>query len=61
MKHDPSNRGPERMADLFCRHSRAKVDLLFDNIFDANDKPTYRVAQEVLDGKHAWMDPDMLV
>src|SRR5690606_32689615 len=61
MKEDPSNRGPERMADLFCRHARARVKHIFDNVFDSNDTPTYKVAQEVLDGKHAWMDPDMLV
>ena len=61
MKEDPSNRGPERMADLFCRHARARVKHIFDNVFDSNDGPTYKVAQEVLDGKHAWMDPDMLV
>ena len=61
MKEDPSNRGPERMADLFCRHSRARVKQIFNNVFDANDGPTYRLAQEVLDGKHAWMDPDMMV
>ncbi|HEX6134266.1 MAG TPA: acyl-CoA dehydrogenase family protein [Longimicrobiales bacterium] len=61
VKQDPSNRGPEQMADLFCRHSRARVKSIFSNVFDANDAPTYRVAQEVLQGKHAWMDPDMLV
>ncbi|HSJ31904.1 MAG TPA: acyl-CoA dehydrogenase family protein [Longimicrobiales bacterium] len=61
MKEDPSNRGPERMADLFCRHSRARVKQIFDNVFDSNDGPTYRLAQEVLDGRHAWMDPDMMV
>jgi alkylation response protein AidB-like acyl-CoA dehydrogenase len=61
MKQDPSNRGPERMADLFCRHSRARVKHIFGNVFDPNDEPTYRVAQEVLQGRHAWMDPEMLV
>jgi alkylation response protein AidB-like acyl-CoA dehydrogenase len=61
MKQDPSNRGPERMADLFCRHARARVKHIFQNVFDANDGPTYRLAQEVLQGEHAWMDPDMLV
>jgi hypothetical protein len=30
-------------------------------VFDSNDGPTYRVAQEVLAGKHAWMDPELLV
>jgi hypothetical protein len=61
VRQDPSNRGPERMADLFCRHARARVKHIFDNVFDSNDAPTYRVAQEVLQGKHAWMDPEMMV
>jgi alkylation response protein AidB-like acyl-CoA dehydrogenase len=61
MREDPSNTGPGRMADLFCRHSRERVKQLFRNVFDKNDGFTYRVAQEVLDGRHTWMDPDMLV
>jgi alkylation response protein AidB-like acyl-CoA dehydrogenase len=58
---DPTNRGPTRMADLFCRHSRARVRRLFDDVFDRNDAPTYRLAQEVLRGEHTWLDPDLLV
>jgi hypothetical protein len=50
-----------RMADLFCRHSRARVKQLFREVFDRNDAPTYAVAQEVLRGEHAWLDPEMLV
>jgi alkylation response protein AidB-like acyl-CoA dehydrogenase len=61
MQQDSTNRGPERMADLFCRHSRHRIKQLFRDVFDSNDGPTYRVAQEVLQGHHAWMDPDMLV
>jgi alkylation response protein AidB-like acyl-CoA dehydrogenase len=61
MKQDPSNQGPGRMASLFCRQSRRRVKLLFSQVFDNDDAITYRVAQEVLDGKHAWMDPEMVV
>jgi alkylation response protein AidB-like acyl-CoA dehydrogenase len=61
MQQDPSNRGPGRLADLFCRHSRRRVKLLFSQVFDNDDAFTYRAAQEVLQGRHAWLDPEMLV
>jgi alkylation response protein AidB-like acyl-CoA dehydrogenase len=61
MQQDPGNRGPERMADLFCRHSRHRVKQLFRDVWGPNDAVTYRVAQEVLQGRHAWMDPELLV
>ena len=48
--------GPVKMADLFCRHARRRIDTLFDRIFDNDDDATYRLAQEVLDGRHAWME-----
>jgi alkylation response protein AidB-like acyl-CoA dehydrogenase len=61
MQQDPSNRGPARMADLFCRQARRRVKQSFRTVFDNDDGVTYRVAQEVLQGRHSWMDPDMLV
>ncbi|MEX1182515.1 MAG: acyl-CoA dehydrogenase family protein [Gemmatimonadota bacterium] len=61
MQQDPTNRGPARMADLFCRLGRARIRQLFREVFDNNDVITYRVAQEVLERKHVWLDPDMLV
>jgi alkylation response protein AidB-like acyl-CoA dehydrogenase len=57
MKQEPGNRGPERMADLFCRQSQRRIKQHFRNVFSNDDVVTYRVAQEVLDGKHAWLDP----
>ncbi|HET9276334.1 MAG TPA: acyl-CoA dehydrogenase family protein, partial [Gemmatimonadales bacterium] len=53
---DPANRGPIRMADVFSRHSRRKVEQLFATVFDNDDVPTYSLAREVLDGKHAWLE-----
>jgi alkylation response protein AidB-like acyl-CoA dehydrogenase len=61
MQRNPGNRGPERMADLFCRHSRHRVKQLFRDVWGPNDAVTYRVAQEVLQGRHSWMDPELLV
>jgi alkylation response protein AidB-like acyl-CoA dehydrogenase len=58
-RQDGANRGPTRMADLFCRHARARVKRLFSEVFDRNDGPTYALAQEVLRGEHAWLDADV--
>lgn len=59
VKKNPQERGPLRLADLFCRHSRAKVKRIFSEMFDNDDVFTYRVAQEVLQSKHAWMEADI--
>ena len=59
VKKNPQDRGPLRLADLFCRHSRSKVKRIFREMFDNDDVYTYRVAQEVLQGKHAWLERDI--
>jgi hypothetical protein len=56
VRKDPSNRGPIEMADVFSRHARRKVRTLFDQVFDNDDVPTYRLAQDVLKGNHAWLE-----
>ncbi|HSJ26019.1 MAG TPA: acyl-CoA dehydrogenase family protein [Longimicrobiales bacterium] len=61
MQKEPGNRGPERLADLYCRHARRRVKRLFGDVFSNDDVVTYKVAQEVLEGRHAWLDPDMMV
>ena len=33
-----------------------RVDTLFDRFYGANDAATYRVAQQVLRGEHAWLE-----
>ena len=53
--------GPEgdsalRMADLFCRHSRQRISVLFTQIFRNSDGRTYRVAQDVLQGGFTWLE-----
>ncbi|MEO5510768.1 MAG: acyl-CoA dehydrogenase, partial [Longimicrobiales bacterium] len=59
VKKDPSDRGPQRVADLFCRHARNRVKRSFHDMFENHDVITYRVAQEVLNGKHAWLERDI--
>jgi hypothetical protein len=52
----PGDDSPVRLADLFCRQARKRVDDLFDGLFDSTDRPAYRVAQEVLEGQYKWLE-----
>ncbi len=55
-EEDPGQTGPLRMADLFCRHARRRVRELFRGVFRNHDVVTYRIAQEVVQGQHAWLE-----
>jgi len=60
VKKDPANRGPFRMADVFSRQSRRKVNQLFRSVFHNDDDRTYRLAQSVLKGQEAWLEEGMV-
>ncbi|MGQ0561997.1 MAG: acyl-CoA dehydrogenase family protein [Gemmatimonadota bacterium] len=53
---NPSDRTPEVLADLFCRHARRRVKRLFADVFGNDDQMTYKVAQDVLAGRYAWLE-----
>src|SRR3954469_1773214 len=44
------------LADLFCREARKRIDRLFDDFYGSDDGASYRVAQQVLKGEHAWLE-----
>jgi ACAD9/ACADV, C-terminal domain/Acyl-CoA dehydrogenase, C-terminal, bacterial type len=44
------------LADIFCRYARGRVKHAFSRVFWNNDVRTYRLAQHVLEGKHAWLE-----
>jgi hypothetical protein len=48
------------LADVFCRHARRRVEERFAAVFDNDDVATYRLAQSVLQGEHAWMERGMV-
>jgi alkylation response protein AidB-like acyl-CoA dehydrogenase len=56
MKDGPNGREAALLADLFCRRARIKVHQLFDLVHDNADDPTYKVAQDVLKGRYAWIE-----
>jgi hypothetical protein len=50
----------EKLADVFSRHARRRVEERFERIFDNDDVATYRLAQEVLQGQHSWLEQGMV-
>lgn len=52
----PEGKKAMRMADVFCRQARLRIDDLFSRLFENADNATYRLAQEVLRGEHAWLE-----
>jgi alkylation response protein AidB-like acyl-CoA dehydrogenase len=45
-----------RLADVFSRHARRRVEDRFAAVFDNDDLATYGLAQEVLRGEHGWLE-----
>jgi len=44
------------LADAFCRESRDRVAQLFGALYGPHDTAMYRLAVDVLDGKHTWLE-----
>ena len=45
---------------MFCREAELRVDTLFDHMFGPADDRIYRVAQDVLKGKHSWLETGII-
>jgi len=48
------------LADLFCRQARRRVGALFHDLWANDDRRSYGIAQDVLEGKHAWIEEGLL-
>lgn len=48
------------LADLFCHQARGRVRGKFEGLWRNEDVRTYRVAQEVLQGEHRWLEEGMV-
>lgn len=60
IRENPSDASPIRLADLFCRGARRRVEQLFAQVFDNDDVVTYEVAREVLDGNFTWLEDGVM-
>jgi alkylation response protein AidB-like acyl-CoA dehydrogenase len=56
VQEDPSNRGPEELADLFCRHARRRIEQSFREIYRNDDVATYATARRTLEGEYGWVE-----
>jgi hypothetical protein len=56
VRENPSDQSAVRLADLFCKRARQRVDDLFDDLFNDVDKEAYEVAQSVLAGDFTWLE-----
>ena len=60
VQRDPANRGPLELADVFSRQARRRVGERFAAVFDNDDVATYAAAQQVLKGRHTWLETGMV-
>jgi len=56
LRDEPHGREAALLADLFCRRSRIRIKELFGRVTDNADDFTYKLAQDVLKGRYAWLE-----
>jgi alkylation response protein AidB-like acyl-CoA dehydrogenase len=48
------------LADLFAKQARRRIDVLFSTLWANDDDANYKLAQQVLDGRHTWLEEGFL-
>jgi hypothetical protein len=56
----PEGRESVELADLFARGASRRVDAAFKALWSNDDVRKYAVAKHVLDGKHLWMESELM-
>jgi hypothetical protein len=58
LRQEHPERGDEavELADLFIRQARRRVEALFGELFSNDDDANYALAQQVLEGRHTWLE-----
>jgi hypothetical protein len=49
------------LADLFCRNARRRIAASFRAMWRNDDDRKYRVARQVLEGRHRWLERDVIL
>ena len=52
----PSEQSPVDLADLFCRLARRRIRYALSSLSDNDDQRLYRIAQDVLNERVAWLE-----
>jgi hypothetical protein len=56
----PEAREAVELADLFARGASRRVDAAFKALWNNDDVRKYGVAKRVLDGRHLWMEDELM-
>ena len=56
----PSEESPVELADLFCRLARKRIQGGFKGLKSNEDQRSYRLAQDMLRGRMAWLEEGIL-
>jgi len=59
-QENPSDNGPLELADLFCRQARGRIENDFKHLFINSDGFAYKIAQNTLSSKYAWLENDII-
>ena len=57
---NPQDKGPIELADLFSRQARGRIEKQFRHLFVNSDAFAYRIAQNTLEGRYAWLENDIV-
>jgi hypothetical protein len=60
MARNPEERGPQVLADLFCRGARRRIAQRYRLVWRNDDAYRYQVARSILDGDHLWLEEGLL-
>lgn len=60
-RENPEDKSPIELADLFCRQARRRIEHDFEHLFMNSDDFAYRVAQNAIQDKYAWLESDIIL
>ena len=53
---NPQDKGPEELADLFCKEATLRIQREFKSQRQNDDKMIYKIGRNMLDGKYRWLE-----
>jgi hypothetical protein len=56
VQQNPSDSGPEELADLFCREAILRIRREFRAQHENDDKMIYQIGRNMLEGKYQWLE-----
>ncbi len=56
INQNPSDLGPEELADLFCREAAIRIHREFRAQRENDDRMIYRIGRNMLEGKYQWLE-----